>query len=199
MKKKTEKKTRDPMAFCAENYRLSGGVWSETRIFRKEGVAVLECRVLFPCPAAEGFSASAAARRVQVFYADLALLTADAVKERFLPAAERAFSEDTDPRKKFRYRRLRMLHEASVTEESEDILSVKRRLALSRGGKLLYEREEAEVFSKKSGALLSLGEAMRLFPLSEAEHAPQKKDKKFPFRAPFYIQNGEICFVKRKK
>ncbi len=186
MEKKIKKKMCDPITLCGDLYRLEGGVWSLTQIFREEGVAVLEWRAVFPAPAAEGFPSLEAQRRVQIFYAELAMMTADAVKGRLLLAAERAYREDPDPRKKFRFRRLRLIHEASVTEENRDILSIKRRLALSRGGKLLYAKEAAEVFSKKSGALLSLREARRLFP---------KKDEKHPSHAPFYIKDGRICYI----
>ncbi len=190
MPEKREKKCRDPIALCEDFYRLGGGVWSETRLFREEGVAVLEWKGSFPAPTAEQFPSERARQRVGNFYARLALAASEAVRTQLLPIAVRAYRENDDARKKFRHRRFRLIHEASVTEENGDILSIKRRLLLFRGGKLLYAKEEAEVFSLKSGVLLSLREAKRLFPKDVGKH---------PSHAPFYIENGEICFIEQQK
>ncbi len=176
-KKKTKKEARrrarrgkesrpSLTVLCEEFYRLEGGVWSEKRLFSKNGRPLLSWEGQFPAPKDDLFQNVAAAERVREFYAREALLTARAVREKFLPAAERDFLA-LGEESRFRFRRFSLRHRIVALSDKGESVAVQRELLLTRGGKTLYRHIADECFSKVDGR-----------PLLFRKETPHKKQKK---------------------
>ncbi|MBQ8350452.1 MAG: hypothetical protein IJY20_00200 [Clostridia bacterium] len=67
--------------------------------------------------------------------------------------AREEYTTLSSPRKRFSFSFYRLSVSVTVTEESADFFSAVRHIRLLRGGKILAERQAAEVFLQHTGAL----------------------------------------------
>ena len=141
-----------PGAFVAKE----GGIAAH-RILTEEGVAVLEWRAFFalpPEPSTQPSKKKQGTARIRALYTRIAKEVFCFVERELYPAEARAYREDRDPHKRFRYARLILSIDCRERARTEDSLLMTRRIKLTRGGKCLWEAEEEELFSQKSGGML---------------------------------------------
>lgn len=124
------------------------GVLSLRHFFFAGNTPLLELVISLPLPTGEGKGA----KRIADFYRELAKNAITHAAEALVPALQREYEADTDPRKRFRHRPARLVVRGRVSEESADYFSVVResRLMGAQGEKA---RREADIFSAKSGRL----------------------------------------------
>lgn len=198
-KKKQKKKTLQGGVF-PDGFSLSDGILRAHRIHTHEGVAILEWQASFPLPPEKKKSkkGARASARICLFYGALATRLQAYIEQRLLPDATRAYLQSEDPHKRFRHARLSLSIECRVTEENDLCLSVLRSIRCARGGKVLFLRLEAEVFSKKSGRPLPLCALRKMgFCEEKGTEAEQGEKRKKTARGGFFLRDGKIVRIRQ--
>ena len=102
------------------------------------------------------------AKRLSAYYAALSALY-HAAAEKYLASERSAYAVDPDPKKRFTHRPLRLCCRTEISGEGP--YRILRRLSLSRGGAVLWERETLERVDTQRG----------LLPEPKARKLPRKK------------------------
>ena len=173
------KRTKGPHR-TTEDDRLPGcfspkdGGIAAHRILTEEGVAVLEWRAFFALPPEPSISKSKTNRgmaRIRAFYIGIAREISRFAEEKLFPAQVRAYQENPDTHKRFRYARLILSVDCREMPWGNGLILFSRHITLSRGGKRLFETVEEDLFSQKSGKMLPK-------PRHKKENTHQKKAAK---------------------
>ena len=177
-----KKNGRAAMAPPPENYRLEGGVWREKAVFRESGCVVLLFEAAFPADAGEGPGGA----RIADFYRRMAAACDTYVRTVLAAHAADAFRADENPRKRFAFTPWRLSVLCTVTQADGVWFSVRRRVTFSRNGGAPACREEGEVFSAATGAILPLA------ALPRAARPVRERGK--PHGKMFYLDRDRIIF-----
>ena len=177
-----KKNGRGGVAPDPENYRLEGGVWREKAIFRESGCVVLLFEAAFPADAGDGPGGA----RIADFYRRMAAACDTYVRTILAARAADAFRADENPRKRFAFAPWRLSVLCTVTQADGVWFSVRRRVTFSRAARPPACREEGEVFSAATGAILPLA------ALPRAARPVRERGK--PHGKMFYLDRDRIIF-----
>lgn len=199
---KKNKKAPEQMPASA---RVEDGFLKLCEVFTYEGATVLSWEAVFPVPQiADGMSEAEKRARTRIadFYRAIAARYVGYVGTHLHDEACRAYEADTGRRKRYSFPRFRLLHKSVVTRDGDGYFSVRRTVTLLRGGRVLRQREMAEVFSLTNGALLPLW----AMPQAKKAEGGAAASGGRPFRrvreGDWFLSENEICFLppaKQKK
>jgi len=147
---------------------------SKSGHFTHDGVTIL-C-FSFRYPAADGAAGE--------LYRKAAEAEQTAMEGRLFPVLAARYEEDRDRRKRFRFLPFRLLSEATVTFENEDLVSIRSELCLSKGRETLCRTIRGAVWRKSDGMLLSPRHCL----------AVSRKVRRAAKEAAFYLEDGFAVF-----
>ena len=180
------------------------GALSLRHFFFAGNAPLLELVISLPLPTGEGKGA----KKIAAFYRRLAEESVKGAEAALLPALQRAYEADTDPRKRFRHRPARLTVRGRVTEESEKYFSAVWESRLVCGAQKETVRRGAEIFTVKNGRLCPpaylLYKGVPKAAPQEGEgsapqsHIPPKKQKSPPQsreerrKKTYFLENGVL-------
>ncbi len=182
------------------------GLLSLRHFFFAGNAPLLELVISLPLPTGEGKGA----KRIAAFYRRLAERAVKGAVEELVPALQRAYEANADPRKRFRHRPARLAVRGRITEESEKYFSAVWESRLSCGAQGEATRRGAEIFAAKNGRLRPPAYLRRKgVPTAPPEEktaaappqtpAPRKRKKRPPqaegrrVKRRYFLENGALC------